>query len=167
MSLVIVRGDIVDQAVDAIVNAANEDLAGGAGVCGAIFHGAGWTEMAQACREVAPCPTGEARTTPGFALDARWVIHAVGPVWRGGARGEEALLRSVYRSSLSEAARIGAGSIAFPVLSTGIYGYPLDAGCRVAWDELTAAPASVRELRIVAFDDRTAHALAAAASTVE
>jgi O-acetyl-ADP-ribose deacetylase (regulator of RNase III) len=155
-----VRGDIVDQDVDAIVNAANRELAAGSGVCGAIFRAAGVAEMTDACRAVAPCPTGEARTTPGFALAARWVIHAVGPVWSDGGEDEEALLRSAYRSALAEAAEVGATGIAFPVLSTGVYGYPLDDGSRVAWEELSDAPASFEEVRIVAFDERTAAALA-------
>ena len=152
----VVRGDIVDQDVDAIVNAANSQLAAGAGVCGAIFRGAGHAEMAEACRAVAPCPRGEARTTPGFALPARWVVHAVGPIWSGGGHGEEELLRSAYRSALAEAVRVGARSIAFPVLSTGVYGYPIEEGCRVAWEELSSAPAELDDVRIVAFDERTA-----------
>lgn len=156
----VVTGDIVDQDGDAIVNAANSGLAAGAGVCGAIFRAAGAAEMTEACRAVAPCPTGEARTTPGFGLSARWVIHAVGPVWSGGDQREEELLRSAYRSALAEAALVGATTIAFPVLSTGVYGYPLDDGCRVAWEELSAAPATLEEVRIVAFDERTAAAFA-------
>jgi O-acetyl-ADP-ribose deacetylase (regulator of RNase III) len=156
----VVRGDIVEQRVDAIVNAANEQLAAGSGVCGAIFRAAGPADMAAACRDVAPCPTGEARTTPGFALAARWVVHAVGPVWQGGGHGEEVLLRAAYRAALSEAVRAGARSIAFPVLSTGVYGYPLDDGCRVAWEELSAAPPELDDVRIVAFDERTAGAFA-------
>jgi O-acetyl-ADP-ribose deacetylase (regulator of RNase III) len=152
----VVQGDIVDQDVDAIVNAANSHLAAGAGVCGAIFRAAGPTEMAQACAAAGPCPTGEARSTPGFGLTARWVVHAVGPIWAGGDQGEEALLRAAYRSALAEAERIGAHSIAFPVLSTGVYGYPLEEGCQVAWDELSNAPSSFTEVRIVAFDPHTA-----------
>jgi O-acetyl-ADP-ribose deacetylase (regulator of RNase III) len=152
----VVRGDIVDQHVDAIVNAANAQLAAGSGVCGAIFRAAGAAEMAEACRAVAPCPTGQARTTPGFGLHARWVVHAVGPIWAGGGLGEEDLLRSAYRSAVAEAARVGARSIAFPVLSTGVYGYPLEEGCRVAWEELSDAPESIDDVRVVAFDDRTA-----------
>jgi O-acetyl-ADP-ribose deacetylase (regulator of RNase III) len=155
----LVQGDIVDQPVEALVNAANENLAGGSGVCGAIFRKAGWHEMTAACREVAPCPTGQARSTPGCQLDAAWVIHAVGPIWQGGSDGEEALLRSAYRSALAEAERLGVRSIAFPVLSTGVYGYPLEDGCRVAWEELGAAPAALADVRLVAFDDRTAAVL--------
>lgn len=155
-----VRGDIVDQAVDVIVNAANEHLAAGSGVCGAIFAAAGHPEMTEACRAVAPCPTGAARVTPGFGLQAAWVVHAVGPIWSGGGAGEEQLLRSAYRAALAEAVRVGATSIAFPVLSTGVYGYPLDDGCRVASEELRQAPDSLVDVRVVAFDDRTAAAFA-------
>jgi O-acetyl-ADP-ribose deacetylase (regulator of RNase III) len=159
-----VEGDIVDQDVEALVNAANENLAGGSGVCGAIFRAAGWHEMTAACREVAPCPTGQARTTPGCKLAAAWVIHAVGPIWQGGGAGEEELLRSAYRAALAEAQRLGIASIAFPVLSTGVYGYPLEDGCRVAWEELSTAPATLTDVRLVAFDDRTAAVLRALAS---
>jgi O-acetyl-ADP-ribose deacetylase (regulator of RNase III) len=163
----VVVGDIVDQQVDAIVNAANRELAAGAGVCGAIFQAAGATEMTAACRAVAPCPTGEARTTPGFALAAAWVVHAVGPSWSGGGHGEEVLLRSAYRAALAEAVRVEARSIAFPVLSTGVYGYPLDDGCRAAWEELSNAPASLDDVRIVAFGESTAAAFARLGATVE
>ncbi len=168
MGVTIVRGDITDQQVDAIVNAANEQLAGGAGVCGRIFERAGWDQMSEACAELGGCPTGAARTTPGFRLPARWVIHAVGPRWRGGAQGEEALLRSAYRSALHEAEHVGATSVAFPVLSTGIYGYPLDDGCSVAYETLRDAATSVRDIRIVAYDEtmwRTFERLTAQGST--
>lgn len=155
MAVTIVRGDITDQDVDAVVNAANEQLAGGSGVCGRIFERAGWQAMADACAALGGCPTGGARTTPGFGLDARWVIHAVGPVWRGGTSGEEELLRSAYRSALAEAEAHGATSVALPVLSTGVYGYPVDLGCRVAFDTLRDTPTSVTDIRIVAFEDAT------------
>jgi O-acetyl-ADP-ribose deacetylase (regulator of RNase III)/2-polyprenyl-3-methyl-5-hydroxy-6-metoxy-1,4-benzoquinol methylase len=155
MGVTIVRGDITDQDVDAIVNAANTELAGGSGVCGRIYERAGWEQMAGACAAVGPCPTGGARTTPGFALAARWVVHAVGPVWRGGQAGEEDLLRRAYRSALREGEQAGASSMAFPVLSTGVYGYPLDAGCRVAFETLRDTPTSIADVRIVAFDDAT------------
>ena len=153
--LTVVRGDITDQEVDAIVNAANEQLAGGSGVCGRIFDRAGAAEMAAAGAAIGGCPTGEARTTPGFGLAARWVIHAVGPVWQGGSAEEEAALRSAYRSALVEADRVGAKSVAFPVLSTGVYGYPLELGCRVAFETLRDAATTVADVRIVAFDDAT------------
>jgi O-acetyl-ADP-ribose deacetylase len=122
--------DITTLDVDAIVNAANVELAPGGGVCGAIHRAAG-PELALACAAVAPCPTGEARITPGFRLPARFVIHAVGPVWHGGHRSEEQLLASAYRSSMELARREGLQSIAFPAISTGIYGYPLSDATRV------------------------------------
>ncbi len=123
--------DITTLDVDAIVNAANTELAPGGGVCGAIHRAAG-PELATACARVAPCPTGEARITPGFRLPARFVIHAVGPVWRGGGNGEPALLASAYKASLALAGREGLSSIALPAISTGIYGYPLGAATSVA-----------------------------------
>lgn len=123
--------DITTLAVDAIVNAANTDLAPGGGVCGAIHEAAG-PELAHACERLAPCPTGEARITPGFALPARYVIHAVGPVWHGGAHGEPELLASAYRASLALARSKSLETIAFPAISTGIYGYPLDAATAIA-----------------------------------
>ena len=123
--------DITTLDVDAIVNAANEHLAPGGGVCGAVHRAAG-PELAAACAKIGICPTGEARITPGFRLPAKFVIHAVGPVWHGGGSGEPALLASAYRSALRLAARQGLQSIAFPAISTGIFGYPLDAATRVA-----------------------------------
>ena len=117
-------GDITALEVDAIVNAANEQLAPGGGVCGAIHRAAG-PELAEACRAAGPCPTGAARITPGFALKARHVIHAVGPVWHGGEKGEDELLAGAYRSSLDLARDHGLHSIAFPAISTGVYGCPL------------------------------------------
>jgi O-acetyl-ADP-ribose deacetylase len=125
------QGDITALDVDAIVNAANERLAPGGGVCGAIHRAAG-PALGEACRKAGPCPTGEARITPGFKLRARHVIHAVGPVWRGGIRGEDAALASAYRSSLDLAARHGLKSIAFPSISTGVYGFPLDRATGIA-----------------------------------
>jgi O-acetyl-ADP-ribose deacetylase (regulator of RNase III) len=127
----IFRGDITTLDVDAIVNAANEQLALGGGVCGAIHRAAG-SELAEACRTAGPCPTGGARITPGFALTARHVIHAVGPVWQGGTEGEDDLLASAYRSSLDLAKRHGLKSIAFPAISTGIYGFPLKRATEIA-----------------------------------
>ena len=125
------RGDITALAVDAVVNAANAALAPGGGVCGALHRAAG-PELAAACRSVGPCPTGEARITPGFALPARFVIHAVGPVWQGGGAGEATLLRGCYDASLRLAEAEGLESIAFPAISTGIFGYPLEAATAVA-----------------------------------
>ncbi len=124
-------GDITGLAVDAIVNAANERLAPGGGVCGAIHRAAG-PRLAEACAAIGHCPTGEARLTPGFELKARYVIHAVGPVWHGGGQGEDELLAGCYRNSLDLAAQHGIRSIAFPGISTGIYGYPLERATRIA-----------------------------------
>ena len=121
--------DITALDTDAIVNAANESLAPGGGVCGAIHRAAG-PELARACAAIGHCPTGEARITPGFRLPAGYVIHAVGPVWRGGGEGEAELLASAYRSALRLAEEHGLRSIAFPAISTGIYGYPLGSGHR-------------------------------------
>src|SRR5262245_46191631 len=118
--------DITTLDVDAIVNAANTSLAPGGGVCGAIHRAAG-PELAQACAQVGGCPTGDARITLGFRLKARFVIHAVGPVWHGGNAGEPVLLASAYRASITLAKQHGLRSIAFPAISTGIFGYPLDA----------------------------------------
>jgi O-acetyl-ADP-ribose deacetylase (regulator of RNase III) len=123
--------DITTLDTDAIVNAANESLAPGGGVCGAIHRAAG-PELARACAAIGHCPTGEARITAGFRLPAGYVIHAVGPVWRGGGEGEAELLASAYRSALRLAEEHGLRSIAFPAISTGIYGYPLDQATDVA-----------------------------------
>jgi O-acetyl-ADP-ribose deacetylase len=130
--------DITTLEVDAIVNAANEQLAPGGGVCGAIHRGAG-PALAAVCAQIGFCPTGEARLTPGFNLPARFVIHAVGPVWRGGKSGEADLLAGAYRSSIRVAQEHGLTSIAFPAISTGIYGYPLEAATQVAVEAVRAA----------------------------
>jgi O-acetyl-ADP-ribose deacetylase (regulator of RNase III) len=127
----IFEGDITTLDVDAIVNAANERLAPGGGVCGAIHRAAG-PELAEACARIGPCPTGGARATPGFRLKARLVIHAVGPVWQGGGQGEPDKLAGAYRAAMRIAADRGCRSIAFPAISTGIYGYPLAPATRIA-----------------------------------
>lgn len=149
------HGDITHQDVDAVVNAANAALAGGGGVDGAI-HAAAGPELAQACRELGGCPTGDVRVTPGFRLAARWIIHAVGPVYRGGDRGEAELLASCYRRALEVAAELGARSMAFPAISTGIYGYPREEACAVAVETLRRGTWGVEEVRLVAFDGDTA-----------
>lgn len=140
--LEIVQADITTLDVDAVVNAANASLSPGGGVCGAIHRAAG-AELADACEDAGPCPTGEARITPGFGLRARWVIHAVGPRWQGGAHDEDRLLASCYRAALSLAARHGVASVAFPAISTGIYAFPLDRATAIALREI--ATALVRE----------------------
>jgi len=149
-----VQGDITVEATDAIVNAANSSLEAGGGVCGAIFRAAG-PGLAEACRAVGRCPTGDARATPGFALPSRWIIHAVGPVWHGGGQGEPELLASAYRRSLEVADEIGARSVAFPAISTGIFGYPLEPATTIAVEAARTADTQVELVRFVCFDAGT------------
>ena len=149
-SLSVCLGDITTLAVDAIVNAANTGLAPGGGVCGAIHRAAG-PELARACASVAPCATGDARITPGFKLPARFVIHAVGPVWQGGDRGEPEQLASAYRASMALARERALRSLAFPAISTGIYGYPLGAAAAVAVATVRAELANAGSIEQVVF----------------
>ncbi len=150
----LVLGDITTQQVDAIVNAANSSLLGGGGVDGAIHRAAG-PELVQACRTLGGCKTGDAKITPGFDLPADWVIHTVGPVWRGGTSGEADLLAACYQSSLERADEADAKSIAFPAISTGIFGYPTDAATRIAVNTVRATPTSVEDILFVCFDQPT------------
>jgi O-acetyl-ADP-ribose deacetylase (regulator of RNase III) len=160
-------GDLTKQEVDAVVNAANERLLGGGGVDGAIHRGAG-PELLDACRaipEVRPgvrCPTGEARLTPGFALPARYVVHAVGPIWRGGHAGERELLARCYRSVLTIARSEDLRSIAFPAISCGVYGFPIEHAAPIAVREIKLAlraGAVLEDVRLVTLDPAQASVL--------
>jgi O-acetyl-ADP-ribose deacetylase (regulator of RNase III) len=146
--LVLQQADITTLDVDAIVNSANNALMPGGGVCGAIHRAAG-PELADASAELAPCPTGEVRMTPGFHLKARWVLHAVGPVWRGGQQGEDRLLASSYRAALAEADAEELEVVAFPAISTGIYGFPLERATHIALREIAAGLARATHVKRV------------------
>lgn len=148
------QGDITTLDVDAIVTAANDRLAGGGGVDGAVHRAAG-PELLEACRKLGGCPTGEARITPGFRLKAKWIVHAVGPVWYGGTRREREHLASAYRRSLVLAAENACTSIAFPAISCGVYGFPIPEACTIAAETVTKwldGDARLARVIFVAFD---------------
>lgn len=153
----LVLGDITAEDVDAIVNAANDTLLGGGGVDGAIHRAAG-PELVEYCLTLGGCETGQAKITPGFNLTAQWVIHTVGPVWHGGGHGEPELLASCYRESLARADEVEAETVAFPAISTGVFGYPIEAAAAIAIDTVRSTPTNVSEVRFVAFNQETVDA---------
>lgn len=156
MRIEAVLGDITEESVDAIVNAANSALAGGGGVDGAIHNAAGLSEMKAACAKLGGCSTGDAKATPGFRLRAKWVIHTVGPRYRDGKRGEPENLASCYLRSCEVAEELGARSVAFPAISTGVYGYPREEAARIAVEALRKhEPKRLELVRLVAHDEET------------
>jgi O-acetyl-ADP-ribose deacetylase (regulator of RNase III) len=155
------QGDITAFAADAIVNAANSSLLGGGGVDGAIHH-AGGSAILEECRRLGGCETGQAKATTAGRLPARYVIHAVGPVWRGGGNGEDELLASCHRVSLELAAGLGCSSVAFPAISTGAFGFPVDRAARIALATGAAAIGDLERVTFVLFDRHTYDVFASA-----
>jgi len=151
----VIQGDITKQIVDAIVNAANSSLLGGGGVDGAIHRAAG-PELLAECRLLGRCNAGQAKATKGYKLSAKYVIHTVGPVWHGGDHDEDQLLASCYRNSLEVAASLKLRSIAFPAISTGIYGFPKERAAKIAVNEASASLSDIEKLLFVCFDAETA-----------
>jgi O-acetyl-ADP-ribose deacetylase len=161
----VVLGDITAQDVDAIITAANESLLGGGGVDGAIHRAAG-PRLAEAGAAIGPCEPGDAMATPAFDLDppVRYVIHTVGPVWEGGGYSESDILASCYRRSLQVADTLGARSVAFPAIATGVYGFPPDQAAKIAVETIKSTPTAVEQVRLIAFDQAARDLLQAALS---
>jgi O-acetyl-ADP-ribose deacetylase len=149
------QGDITVERIDAVVNAANRGLRGGGGVDGAIHRAAGAERLQEACRTIGECQPGHAVVTDGFDLPARFIIHTVGPVWHGGTAGEPETLAACYRNSLRVADEVSARSVAFPAISTGVYGYPLRLAAEIAVTTARAADTDVTLIRFIAFDGAT------------